>query len=193
MRRAVALHPTDFNYAHLAAKQAFHQSLLEWIPYFGSNTVPVDKVDPYAVRSGYAMSVVLGYDLRRKNLNCASLRKLTAEWRSVVDRYYGDYYPLTPYSLGEDKWIAWQFHRPAQGDGVVQAFRRTGSKESVKPLRLGGLDPAGRYEVTDTDAGTSGTIGGKELMTQGLPVEIKSKPGAVVVTYKTSGTAKTAR
>ena len=186
MRRAVPLHPTDFNYAHLAAKQAFHQSLFEWIPYFGSNTVPVGKVDPYAIRSGYAMSVVLGYDLRRKDLNCAALRKLTNEWRSVVDRFYGDYYPLTPYSLGEDKWIAWQFHRPTQGDGVVQAFRRTRSKEPVKPLRLGGLDPKARYEVTDTDAKTSRTISGKELTAKGLSVEIKGKPGAVVITYKTA-------
>ena len=48
MRRAVPLHPTDYNYGHLAAKQAFHQSLFQWIPYFGSNTVPVDTVDAYA-------------------------------------------------------------------------------------------------------------------------------------------------
>ena len=77
MRRAVPLHPTDYNYGHLAAKQAFHQSLFQWIPYFGSNTVPVDTVDAYGIRSGHAMSVVLGYDFRRKDLDYALLRKLT--------------------------------------------------------------------------------------------------------------------
>lgn len=186
MRRAVPLHPTDFNYGHLPAKQAFHQSLLEWIPYFGSNTVPVGKVDPYAIRSGYAMSVTLGYDLRRKDLDCDTLRKLTGEWRSIVELFYGDYYPLTPYSLGEEKWIAWQFHRPKKGDGVVQAFRRTRNAEPVKILRLGGLDPDAKYEITDTDAGTSRTIGGKELTAKGLSVKIKGRGGAVVLTYKTA-------
>jgi len=190
MRRAVPMHPTDYNYSHLAAKQAFHLSLFEWIPYFGSNTMPIGRVDPYAFRSGHAMSVVLGYDLRRKDLDCALLRRLTDQWRSIADCYWGDYYPLTPYSLDDQRWIAWQFHRPAHGDGIVQAFRRAKSKQPVKVLRLGGLDPAGLYEVADIDAGTSRKITGKELTTRGLSVEIKHSPGAVVITYRTSKPAK---
>ena len=95
MRRAIALHPTDYNYGHLAAKQAFHASLFQWLPCFGSNTVPVDTVNAYAIRSGHAMNVVLGYDLRRKELDYDLLRKLTAEWRQIVPYYQGDFYPLT--------------------------------------------------------------------------------------------------
>ena len=76
MRRAVALHPTDYNYGNLAAKQAFHYSLFQWLPYFGSNTVPLDRSIAYPIRSGHAMNVVLGYDLRRKDLDYALLRKL---------------------------------------------------------------------------------------------------------------------
>ncbi len=53
MRRAVALHPTDYNYSHLAAKQAFHHSLFQWLPYFGSNTLPIDTWMP--TRSAAAM------------------------------------------------------------------------------------------------------------------------------------------
>ena len=49
MRRAIALHPTDYNYGHLAAKQAFHSSLFQWLPCFGSNTVPVDTVNAYRI------------------------------------------------------------------------------------------------------------------------------------------------
>jgi len=29
--------------------------------------------------------------------------------------FLGDYYPLTPYSLSEHDWIAWQFDRPSPG------------------------------------------------------------------------------
>ncbi len=74
MRRAVALHPTDYDYENLAMKQAFHSSLFQWLPYFGSNTLPVGSVDAYAFRSGHAMGVVLGYDFRRKDLDYALLR-----------------------------------------------------------------------------------------------------------------------
>ena len=48
----------------------------------------------------------------------------------------GDYYPLTPYSLQLDHWIAWQFNRPETGDGVVQAFRRSKCDGPAMTFRL---------------------------------------------------------
>ncbi len=151
LRRAVPLHPTDYNYGHLAAKQAFHQCLFQWIPYFGSNTVPVDTVDAYGIRSGHALSVVLGYDLRRKDLDYPLLRKLTEEARRVAPYYYGDFYPLTPYSLAEDAWLAWQFHRPETEDGLVEAFRRPRSQQASNSLKLRGLDAQAVYEIKNPD------------------------------------------
>jgi alpha-galactosidase len=187
MRRAVALHPTDFNYSNLAVKQAFHASLFQWIPYFGSNTIPVDQVGPYAFRSGHGMAVVLGYDLRRKDLDCGQLRKLAAEWRQIVPSYHGDYYPLTPYSIAADQWIAWQFDRPEQGDGVIEAFRRDKCEEGTKTFRLRGLDPAAQYELTNFDVEGTTRVSGKELMDKGLTVAIKDQPGAAVIAYRMVG------
>jgi alpha-galactosidase len=96
----------------------------------------------------------------------------------------GDYYPLTPYNLSEDKWIAWQFNRPEHGDGMVQAFRRSTNEETGKSLRLRGLDPSAEYEVTDLDIATPKKVSGRELMEQGLSVEIKTRPGSSMVIYK---------
>ena len=31
----------------------------------------------------------------------------------IADLLLGDFYPLTPYSLAEDVWLAWQFDRPS--------------------------------------------------------------------------------
>ncbi len=183
MRRAMALHPTDYNYAHLAVKQAFHQSLLQWIPYFGSNTIPVDRVDPYTIRSGYSLGTVLCYDMRRKDLDYALLRKLTEQWRSIVDCFYGDFYPLTPYSLEEENWIAWQFHLPERNEGVVQVFRRSKSEETTRVLKLGGVDPNRQYRIADLDKEKSSTMSGRELLKEGLTVDIQNKPGAVVFHY----------
>jgi hypothetical protein len=94
-----------------------------------------------------------------------------------------DYYPLTPYSRELNRWIAWQFSRPEQGDGVIQAFRRPQSAEEAARYKLRGLDPQARYAVTDLDTGRAQTLTGRELMDDGLHVVIKAQPGAVVLTY----------
>ena len=99
----------------------------------------------------------------------------------------GDYYPLTPYSLAHDQWIAWQFNRPETGDGVVQALRRPDSDEATQTYRLRGLDPAAVYEVMNFDADGSTKALGADLMEKGLPVEIKAQPGAAVIVYRRQG------
>ena len=49
------------------------------------------------------------------------------------------------------EWAAWQFNRPEQGDGMVQAFRRDKSEDPATDIRLRGLDPSATYKVTDLD------------------------------------------
>lgn len=184
MRRAVPLHPTDYNYTHLAAKQAFHHSLFQWLPYFGSNTMPIDSVDAYGFRSGHAMGVVLGYDMRRQDLDYDLLRKLTAEVPSVTRYYYGDYYPLTPYSLAEDAWIAWQFHQSETNEGVVEVFRRPRSPETQMALPLRGLDSAAVYQWQSTDEQLARRARGSDLAQAGLPVNLARRPQAATILYR---------
>jgi hypothetical protein len=98
----------------------------------------------------------------------------------------GDYYPLTPYSLELDHWIAWQFNRPVQSDGVIQVFRRAQCADATQTYRLNGIDPAAQYKVTNFDLPDTLTISGKALLEQGLIVEITECPGAAVITYHRS-------
>ena len=51
-------------------------------------------------------------------------RRSWASGGSSPPAIFGDYYPLTPYSLDNTAWIAWQFDCPEKGEGLVQAFRR---------------------------------------------------------------------
>jgi alpha-galactosidase len=186
MRLAVPLHKTDYNYDDLAAKQAFHHSLSSWLPYYGAYVLPVDTVDPYAFRSSLAAMTLLTYDLRRRDIDWAPLKELTEEWRRITasEYFYGDYYPLSAYSRQDDQWIAWQFDRPDQGNGMIQAFRRDGCDEMVKSFHLCGLDPAAAYEIINLDAKGPVKILGQDLMQKGLKVEIKDKPGAAVMIYR---------
>jgi alpha-galactosidase len=125
------------------------------------------------------------------------MRTMIEQLKRVRPYYYGDYYPLLPCSFNSDctanpesersaafEWAVWQFNRPEQDDGMVQAFRRDKSDEPTMELRLRGLDLAANYEVTDLDAGTPHTISGRDLMQQGLHIEIKGQPGAAIIFYK---------
>ena len=180
MRRAVPLLRSDYIFEPIG-QQGHTYGLAQWLPYFGTGEI---AIDPYIFRSCMCAGNIPCWDMRKKDLKYDLLRKLTGEWRSVAANYLGDYYPLTPYSLEKSVWMAFQFDRPEQGEGLVQAFRREECADSSKTLRLEGLDAAATYEVTDLDVGTPTRISGDDLMAKGLTVEIKTKPAAAVITYR---------
>jgi alpha-galactosidase len=169
----------------LPAKQAIRHSLFQWIPYFGGPVLPLNAVDAYAFRSTMGLSTVVGFDLRRNDLDLDLLRKLMTEWHEVADCFYGDYYPLTPYSRDEQNWMAWQFHRPEQGDGLIQVFRRADSPIEAASFPLRGLDPAATYELHDYDTGEDRRYAGRELLA-GWRIEIPTKRTARLIRYRTA-------
>jgi alpha-galactosidase len=187
MRRAVPLLRSDFHGANMPGviegNQGHTYGLSAWLPFQGTAAC---GSDPYAARSFYLPS----FGFRRflwwqKPENLDRMRQAYVECRKIAPMMLeGDYYPLTPYSLKSDRWIAWQFNRPEQGEGVVQAFRRKDCAEAAQTYRLRGLDPAALYEVTNFDVNGSTTMSGQDLMEKGLTVEIKDKPGAAVIVYR---------
>jgi alpha-galactosidase len=151
-----------------------------WIPYFGTGT---HATDPYAYRSSLGSSLMTSWDVRDPKLDYGSLRKLETEFWRTAPFFKEDYYPLSPFSAAATTWMGWQFNRPEQADGMVQAFRRDQADERTMRFQLRHLDPLARYAITDLDTSTSFSVSGKDLMTKGLSVEIRSKPGASVIVY----------
>jgi len=111
------------------------------------------------------------------------LREMMRQHRRLRPYFYGDFYPLLPYSLDNAGWAAWQFHRPDLGEGCVIAFRRPQSPVAAITVQLQGLDGAANYEVEDFDEGVVGERTGAEL-TAGLPVAISERRGTKVLTYR---------
>ena len=103
-----------------------------------------------------------------------------------MGRYHrGDFYPLTPHSLSPRSWMAWQFHQPETGEGLVQAFRRAASKAAIRRYPLRGLDAEAEYEVVTIEGKSGGArLTGKVLAEKGLRVIIEDQPGAAVLVYK---------
>jgi alpha-galactosidase len=193
MRRAVPLWRSDYAY-EATGHQCMTYGLSFWLPYHGTGTVAsasasyygggLTKVEPYAWWSNAAPSLGSGIDIRVKELDYEALRRLYNQFRQVSPYYYGDYYPLTPWTRDNKAWMAWQFDRPETGDGLVQAFRRPEAEADSIRLKLGGLDPAAQYKLTSIDGNDPVAMGGRELMANGFSVTIHERPGVAIFVYQ---------
>lgn len=181
LRRAVPLLRSDY-IMEPVGNQCHGYALASWFPFYGTGT---SKTDTYLVRSVLCPHFIACWDQRDAGVDWDNLKRIMDQWKSVAPCYYGDYYPLTPYSLEDDAWIGWQFDCPDSGSGFVQVFRRAQSIFSAAQLPLKALCPDSRYAVIDVDApNAKREYDGRELVEKGLPVTIGDKPAAVILSYK---------
>jgi alpha-galactosidase len=208
--RAVDLSRADYPVspdADPVGNQISTEGLAYWRPHYGT-IFQIRPRDTYHFRSaftpgsGFALFNGAGYPNQigkfiAEDFPFDWVRTMTAQLKLARPYYYGDYYPILPCSENSDcganpnqersaafEWAAWQFDRPEQTDGMVQAFRREDDDHNIHTLRLRGLDAAAIYEVTDLDAKAPKRASGRDLMQLGLQVEIDTKPGAAILIYK---------
>lgn len=179
LRRAVPLLRSDY-FVDPTTQQAQTMGIALWMPYFGSGQGPEDE---YFIRSGYFPASRTGWNPNDPPASFEVLRRLIAECAEVQRCMDGDFYPLTPWSLEETVWAAWQWHRSGTEEGVVQAFRRAECPEQSLVLKLRGLDPGRVYLIRNADGGPDAECTGQELMETGLRVVAPRPRQAVVLMY----------
>jgi alpha-galactosidase len=181
LRRAVPLLRSDW-YWGPAGQQCQTYGLSMWIPYHGTGFIYAK--DEYWIRSCYTAENSFGPDAAGLDkIDFADLRRLTEQDKKIQPYFLGDFWPLTPYSLDETRWMAWQFNRPEKGDGLLQIFRRPQSPYTSARFCLVDLDPTATYTITNIDGGDPQKFSGQDLMQQGFPITIPEKPKAVILTY----------
>jgi len=183
MKRAVPLLRSDFQWPYMKnvvrGNQGHTYGLSSWFPFQGTGVYYYDK---YSMRSFYLPGFGMG-GLTQENT--AAQKQAYSECSEInQEMLFGDYYPMTPYSIDAEHWIGWQFNRPETGMGFVQAFRRDSCKEESITFHLRGLEEKAQYEVIDFDSRQSIVISGKGLMEDGLQVMINDKPGSAIYKYK---------
>lgn len=193
MRRAVPLWRSDYAF-ELNGMQGMTLGMALWIPYQGQgnfaalpnqcNLKGISTFNAYAFWSCATPSFVCMLNVTIKDQDYAPLRKLFAQFRELSPNYYGDFYPLTPYTLEKSMWIAWQFDRPETGQGMIQVFRRIESPFETARFMPQGLDPGAEYEIRDIDRGQPRKMTGKELLEKGLVVAIGEKQGVANLVYQ---------
>jgi alpha-L-fucosidase len=204
MKRSIGLHRSDLGLQphYATVVQAYNQGMMPWVPLHGG-VVILSQLSAYSVRSAYCPALLLAWpdegmpptawytDMAKRwsIIDMNLLRRLVKEYVRVRPYVFGDYYPLTPYSLDAKVWAGWQFDRPDLGEGMVQVFRRPDSPDESKHVKLRGLEPDAVYTLTNLDSGNVTESTGRDLAEKGITILIKDKPGSAIIVYKKKPTA----
>jgi alpha-galactosidase len=199
MSRSFVIWRTDHGFVDTLAEQAQTQALAPWVPQnmaFESYTQsrPWTKPGPYStpenlylMRLGYGAGY--GTTPGAAGLNndtwVAWFKRAMAEYREVQPFFYGDFYPLLPWSLGAETWTAWQWDRPTNKDGLIVALRRPKSPFTNMELDLHNLSPDASYEVeirTTYDKAPLKEMKGSELAH--LQIPLAEVPSSTLIFYR---------
>ena len=154
---------------------------------FWAPLTEIGAVSPtrYDFRSGLGAHITACFDfINATSDEWSQWNALIAEHTAMRHYFTGDFFPLTEYSVASDVWMAWQFHRPDLGEGLVQAFRRPDSPADSAVYRLSGLKADAEYFVSNLDAADSHMAKGEQLMQSGLPVHLPTIPSAGIFVYR---------
>jgi alpha-galactosidase len=185
--RSTALWRTDWP-ANAVHKQCHSFGLLSWVPLHMSGGAVLKKGNEYEIRSsmtaGLNVELPPGGDAEAMR----EAKRLLDEYLGIQKYFYGEYYPLTPYSQASDAWLAYQLHLPEEDEGLLVVLKRPQSKVTCQVLRLqalqaGDLDHRA-YAVTHLDTGQTETIAGKQLTRTGLEVKLARQPDSALIRYK---------
>lgn len=175
----------------LAGMQGQLQGLSPWVPFHAGCG---DHQDTYAFRGAYGPGMTIftmanpttqpeGYLTPDEAFDADWLRQRLSELHGIQPYFAGDFYPLLAYSLADDVWAAWQFHRPDLEAGMLLAFRRPNSPFPQLIAHFRGLDPRTVYEIRNVDSGEINYITGAILSNDGFPINIATQPGSSLMIY----------
>jgi len=111
---------------------------------------------------------------------------LVEEFKQAREFFYGDYYPLSPYSTSDDAWLAYQFHREDLNSGIAFLFRRQSCPKKDFLIKFKGLDSSSRYGLVISDdklRKRKRILTGKRLI-EGITLSIEEAPGSLIIFYK---------
>jgi len=175
------LNNLDFNQAALQ-NQVMTAGLSRYVPFSTSGQM---GATPYLFRSGYNAGISFCEDCRPADYPRELLKKGISEGKRIRKYYFGNFYLLSEVTTNAKDWCVIQYHRPAEPDGMIIAFRRHQSPYASFICEPHEIDPAANYEVTQAhtyEVSRSVIMKGEQL--QRLKAEIDDCPGSLVIEYK---------
>jgi alpha-galactosidase len=138
----------------------------------------------YECRSSAAAGFCAEWDILDPQFPLAKARACIREMTENRPYWTGDYYPLTPWTMDADRWMAWQLHRADLDAGIVLAFRHKDSPYPTLQVELGGLNLARKYRVQFIDEEhhvAEKTLTGQDL--RALELRLPARHTSLLVRY----------
>ncbi|MFN8007739.1 MAG: alpha-galactosidase [Terriglobia bacterium] len=189
LSRSIPLWRFDYFGGEVTAFQAHSVGLGLFIPLSATGMPPTKNnpmaeiPDPYTTRSLMSAGMALTWDIRKSDFNVPLARKLVREQNDIRKYFYGDLYPLTEITSSEQKWFAYQYHRPDLREGMIMIFRRASASDKSIVLQLHGLEEGKTYAISDRERGTTLKISGRKL-TMGLWHTLPRPRSSSLLIYK---------
>ena len=181
--RSIRMWTSDYIEEPIGAQCATY-GLNLFLPGHANGILPKNQFSKYVFRSQLSGGAAICWDITDKNFPEGLARKLINEVKQYRPLFYGDFWPLTPYTLSERDWIAWQFDRPDMGKGLVFAFRRSNMAEKEIKLLLKGIKKEQKYKVHFVDKDIKKILTGKNLLEEGLVIEELEAPESILIGYE---------
>ena len=181
--RSAPLWRTDYQYGEPNGYQCHTYGLNFYLPIHGT---AVYRTENYTFRSGLGATMVMNWEVTGRNSeSIPAIQKCIKEFKALRPYYYGDYYPLTgSENMTQDSvWLAYQLNRPAQGDGIILAFRRKDCLDESVKVKLLGVDSKESYLLFNEDSQINETVSGQDLK-NGYTLRLNEKPGSLLIRYK---------
>ena len=112
------------------------------------------------------------------------LKKRIAEGKRIRKYLLGNFYPHSGANLDARDWCVIQYHRPAENDGIILAFRRHESPFNSYISNLCEIDPEAKYKVIRSQTfkqSKPSILRGAAL--KNLNIKIDDCPGSLFVEY----------
>ncbi|HRU23577.1 MAG TPA: alpha-galactosidase [Candidatus Latescibacteria bacterium] len=154
-----------------------------------------DRPDTYAFRSTLIPGATLtttvarpdepeGYRTPWDAFPVEWLQTMAKQYQELKPYALGDFYPLISFSLADDVWAVWQFHRADLESGVILAFRRQNSPYPEVRVPLKGVLPNARYRIQSYDGPGARIWRSGDLTAEGFSIIIGERPGSRLFRYE---------
>ncbi|HVU35751.1 MAG TPA: glycoside hydrolase family 36 protein [Opitutaceae bacterium] len=186
---------SDYGSSDSIAEQMQTQGLAPWVPLNGGQESAVatspwshpgelgSTAQVYLARGGYSAGYGTGARLA-DDAWMPWMAKVFTEYREVQPYFYGDFYPLLPYTLDTRAWTAWQWDLPGQTRGLVVLLRRPNGPFPTMELSLHAIDAKATYDVeirTGLEPAAVHPMSGEALAH--LQVTLPERPSSELIFY----------
>ena len=187
--RSFPLWRTDSDVWGYGARDRVHPSILHqnincslnrYVPYHSSGLY---FFDPYYVRSTFNGGLTIGTPTEENERK--QLARGIKECRRLRKYLHGDFYRLIYQSNDESEWCAYQYHLPEEEAGFILLFRRDASPYNNTSPMPKGIRASANYELNfyeSYDLSKTVRMSGGQFAE--INVEIKEKPGSLLIEYK---------